>query len=139
MSSPRDVVTAVASAVFGAMWLVAAAAKIASPLVPYELVTHVAPPGAASKALLAAAVGAEVALGAAMVLRAVNGFALSLAGLLVASLILLAVRATAGELVPCGCFGDLLGTTLDGALIRNAVLAAALVALILWNRRKSAA
>ena len=138
MSALRERVSAVASVAFGAMWLVAAGAKLAFPLVPYELVTHVAPPGVPSKVLLAVAVGAEVALGAAMVLRAVSGLALSLAGLLVASGVLVAVRSTAGELVPCGCFGDLLGTTLDGALVRNAVLAAVLVALIVWNRRKSA-
>jgi hypothetical protein len=56
-----------------------------------------------------------------------------------ASAVLLVVRSSAGELVPCGCFGDFLGTTLDGALVRNAVLAAVLVALILWSRRKASA
>jgi len=138
VSALRDRVLAAASVAFGLMWLVAAAAKLASPLVPYEMVTHAVDPGSPSKALLAAAVACEVALGAAMVLRAVQGFALSLAGLVAASLVLLAVRASAAELVPCGCFGDVLGTTLDGALIRNAVLAAVLVALILWNRKRAA-
>lgn len=135
----RDRVLAIATVAFGAMWLAAAASKVASPLVAYEIVCHVVAPGATAKAFLAAAAALEVALGAAMVLRAVKGFALSLAGLAAASAVLLVVRSSAGELVPCGCFGDLLGTTLDGALIRNAVLAAALVALILWSRRKPAA
>lgn len=135
----KDRVLAVASVLFGAMWLVAAAAKLASPLEPYEMLAHAVPPGTASRAALAVAVCAEVALGAAMVLRAVQGFALTLAGLGAASLVLLEVRRSASELIPCGCFGDLLGTSLDGALVRNAVLAAVLVALILWSRRKAAA
>lgn len=136
MSVARERVLAVASAAFGLMWLAAAAAKVSSPLVAYEIVCHVVAPGAPAKTLLAVAAGLEVALGVAMLLRAVQGFALSLAGLAAASAVLLAVRSSAGELVPCGCFGDFLGTTLDGALIRNALLAAVLVALILWSRRK---
>jgi hypothetical protein len=139
LSAARDLVLAVASVAFGLMWLVAAAAKLASPLVPYEMVAHAVDPGTPTRAVLAAAVAAEVALGTAMVLRAVQGFALSLAGLAAASFVLFAVRRSAEELVPCGCFGDVLGTTLDGALIRNAVLAAVLVALILWSRTRRAA
>jgi len=134
----RDRVLTVASVLFGVMWLVAAAAKLASPLVPYEMVAHAVQPGTPSRAVLAAAVACEVALGVGMVLRAVQGFALSLAGLVLASLVLLAVRSSAAELVPCGCFGDLLGTTLDGSLVRNAILAAVLVALILWSRKRAA-
>jgi hypothetical protein len=138
VSAVRDRVLTAASVAFGLMWLVAAAAKIAAPLVAYEMVAHAVEPGAPSKALLAAAVCGEVALGAAMVLRALQGFALSLVGLVAASAVLLAVRASAVEFVPCGCFGDVLGTSLDGALVRNAVLAAVLVALILWNRKRAA-
>jgi HAMP domain-containing protein len=136
VSALRDRVAAVASVAFGLMWLVAAAAKLASPLVPYEMVAHAVDPGTPTKALLAGAVACEVALGVAMVLRAIQGFALSLAGLVAASLVLLAVRSSAAELVPCGCFGDMLGTTLDQSLVRNAILAAILVALILWNRKR---
>lgn len=139
MTALRDRVLAAASVAFGAMWLVAAAAKISSPLVPYEMVAHAVDPGTPSRTFLAVAVCGEVALGTAMILRAIQGFALSLAGLVAASLVLLAVRKSAEELVPCGCFGDLLGTTLDGALVRNAVLAAVLVALILWSRKRVAA
>ena len=138
MNALRDRVLTVASVLFGVMWLVAAAAKLASPLVPYEMVAHAVQPGTPSRAVLAAAVACEVALGVGMVLRAVQGFALSLAGLVLASLVLLAVRSSAAELVPCGCFGDLLGTTLDGSLVRNAILAAVLVALILWSRKRAA-
>ena len=132
-------VLAGASIAFGLMWLAAAALKIASPLEPYELVTHVVPSGTVSVAVLAAAVALEVALGVAMVTRAAQGFALTLAGLTLASLVLWAVRLSASELVPCGCFGDFLGTTLDGALIRNGVLCAVLVALIVWSRRRARA
>jgi hypothetical protein len=121
------------------MWLFAAATKLAAPLAPYELLAHVVPPGAPSRMALAAAVGAETILGAAMILRVVRGFAASLAALAVATAVLVAVRTSAPDLVPCGCFGDVLGTTLDGALWRNAVLAAVHVALILWRRAASAA
>jgi len=117
------------------MWLFAAGAKIASPLAAYELVAHVAPPGATTKALLAAAIACEAALGMAMALRVVRGFGLSLAALAVATAVLLAVRANADELVPCGCFGDALGATVAESLVRNAVLAAVHVALIVWRRR----
>jgi hypothetical protein len=134
MSRVSDVVTSVAQAAFGAMWLFAAGAKLASPLAVYELTAHVAPPGAASKALVAAAIAGETLLGAAMVLRVVRGFGLSIAGLAALTGVLLAVRAAAGELVPCGCLGDALAPTLDGAILRNAVLASILAALMVWRR-----
>jgi hypothetical protein len=118
------------------MWLFAAAAKIASPLASYELVARVAGPGGSTKALLAVAVAAEAALGAAMVLRVLRGFAVSLAGLAVASAVLVGVVWKDGELVPCGCFGDALGATAGESLVRNGVLGAAHVALILWGRRR---
>jgi len=121
------------------MWLLAAAGKIASPLAPYELIARVAPAGAPSKALLAAAVAGEAALGAAMLLRVVRGFELSLAALATASGVLFAVLSSDGELVPCACFGDAFGTTVKESLVHNAVLAAALVALILWSRRRGSA
>jgi hypothetical protein len=139
MSAARDRTFVVASLLFGAMWLVAALGKIASPLAPYELVARVAPPGAGSKALLALAVAGEATLGAAMTLRVVRGFGLSLAALAVASGVLLAVLSTDGELVPCACFGDAFGATVRESLVRNAVLGAALVALILWGRRRDPA
>jgi hypothetical protein len=120
------------------MWLVAAGGKIASPLAAYELLARVAPPGPTSKALLSLAIAGEATLGAAMMLRVVRGFGLSLAALGVASAVLLAVLSTDGELVPCACFGDAFGATVRESLVRNAVLAAALVALILWSRRREA-
>jgi hypothetical protein len=121
------------------MWLAAAAGKIASPLAAYELVARVAPTGAPSKALLAAAIACEATLGAAMILRVVRGFELSLAALATGSGVLFAVLSTDGELVPCSCFGDAFGTTVKESLVHNAVLASALVALILWSRRRESA
>jgi hypothetical protein len=135
----REKVLPAASVLFGAMWLAAAGAKVSSPLVAYELVAHVVPVGPGARAALAAAVLAEVVVGVSMVTLAVRGFWASLVGLVVASGFLLVVRASASELVPCGCFGDLLGTTLDGALVRNAVLGAAHFGLILWSRDKPSA
>jgi hypothetical protein len=49
------------------------------------------------------------------------------------------VLSTDGELVPCSCFGDAFGTTVKESLVHNAVLASALVALILWSRRRESA
>jgi hypothetical protein len=135
VSGVRDRVLAVARVVFGAMWLVAAVAKIAKPTAAFQLVSRVAPPGVSPKLLLAAAIAAETYLGASMCLRAVRGFGWSLAGIAVASGALLAVRWQMGNSFPCGCFGMLLGTTVDEALLRNAAVAAVHVALLVWGRR----
>ncbi len=137
MSGPRDRALALASLAFGAMWLFAAGAKIAAPLEAYEFAARVVDPGASAKLALAATVGAEAALGAAMALRVVRGFGLSLVAILAAEAALVHVRAQDGALVPCGCFGEALGATVDQALLRNAVLAAALVGLIVWERRSA--
>jgi hypothetical protein len=134
VSVARTRVLAAAGVAFGAMWLFAAGAKIASPLASYELVARAVPPGLAPKPLLAAAIAVEACLGAAMVLRAVRGLAWSLAGLAAASATAAVVWADAGNQVQCGCFGAFFGATLDAALARNAVLAAVHVALMLWCR-----
>lgn len=137
MSALRDRVLLVAGIAFGAMWLLAAGSKLQAPLAAFELTTR-AVPYAAARLTLAAVIGAEVLVGTAMVLRALRGLWMSLAGLAVASAALLYVRSTAGELVPCGCFGKMFGTTIDDALRNNAVLAAVHVALIVWSRVKPA-
>ncbi len=131
MSPLRDRALAVAGIAFGAMWLAAAAGKVASPLDAYEFTARIVPPGGGAKLALAAAVAGEAALGAAMALRAIRGFWASLAALGIATAALLVVRARAGALVPCGCFGPALGDTIDAALVRNGVLAGVLVALLL--------
>jgi hypothetical protein len=124
---------------FGAMWITSAVLKLARPLGAIELASHVAPDGMSSKAAVAAVVGAETALGAAMCLRAIRGYVPSLAALVVLSGVLVLVwRRGEGTLVPCGCFGDLFGTTAMEGLVRNAVLVPAHVALILWGRAKAA-
>ena len=137
MTSVRDRVLLAAGIVFGAMWLFAAATKLQAPLAAYELTTRAVPYGAA-RLCLAAVIGAEVLVGAAMVLRAIRGLWASFGGLLLASAALLHVRSSAGELVPCGCFGKMFGTTIDDALRNNAVLLAVHVALIVWSRVRPA-
>jgi len=149
VSRARDVAFAVFSALFGAMWLFAAATKIVGPLVAYEFAAQATSPGIGAKAALVATITLETLLGGAMLLRAVGavrGFAASLSGLAVACAALLQVKAHAkpGEIVQCGCYGDAFESSLDGELVRNAVMAAVLVALILWaaasrKRRPSAA
>lgn len=141
MSAARDRVLAASGVLFGAMWLVAAGAKIASPLAAWQFAVHAVPPGLPSKPVLAAVVGGEVLLGAAMCLRALRGLSWSLAGLLAMSATLLAIQAfDPSELLQCGCFGKLFGTpTIGGALVRNATLIAAHLALIVWARRRAAA
>lgn len=131
----RNVRTA-ATVAFGVLWLVAAGAKLANPLTAFEMVVHVVPAPGAAKAALALAIGAETALGAAMVLCAIEGFVASIAGLAATTAVLVVVRLAAGRLTPCGCFGDLLGTTVDGAIVRNAVLIAILAALA-WSARRA--
>lgn len=138
MSRAHRVASAVASVLFGAMWLFAAATKIAAPLTAYEFVARVAPPGLPAKTALVVAIAAETLLGAAMTLRAVGavrGYVLSLVGLAVACGALLQVRAHAkvGEIVQCGCYGDAFAGTLDDELIRNGVMAGVLVLLLAWG------
>jgi methylamine utilization protein MauE len=128
-------VLAVGVFVFGAMWLLAAGTKIASPLPAFELASHAVPTGAPPKPLLAAVIAGETCLGAAMCLRAIRGLVPSLLALLAATGVVWYLKVQAEEeLIPCGCFGKLFHTTLDGALLRNVVLVVVHAGLILWNR-----
>jgi hypothetical protein len=120
------------------MWLVAAAAKLMWPLPTYEFGARALGAGATTKALLATAVAVEAALGAAMLLRVVRGFAPSLAWLGVLFAVLLVVYSKDGALVPCSCFGESTATV-GQMLVVDPILAAALVALILWGKRREAA
>src|SRR5207247_6868838 len=84
VSRARDALFAAAQFLFGAMWLFAAGAKLASPLVPYEFLARAVAPGPAAKAALVASIVGETLLGAAVVLRPVRAgarFPLSLPGL----------------------------------------------------------
>jgi hypothetical protein len=130
-------VLAVAGVLFGAMWLLAAGAKAMSPWLAYEFAARAVPEGVPTKPSLALVVAGEAFLGAAMCLRAVRSLAWSLAGLLAMTAMLVALTSAGpAELIQCGCFGPLFGTpTLAGAIVRNAVLIAAHVALMLWARR----
>jgi hypothetical protein len=121
------------------MWLVAAAGEAAAPVETYEFLAHAVPPGAAAKAFLAVAVAVEAALGVAMILRAVQGFALSLAGIALGAATLAWVRAKAPFVASCGCFGGLLATSVDTMLHVDLALAAVLVGLIVWSRKRDAA
>lgn len=141
MSAARGRVLAVAGIAFGAMWLLAAGAKVASPSLAYEFASRAVPEGVPTKPALAAVVAGEALLGAAMCLRAVRGLAASLAALVAMSALLLhLLSAGPAELIQCGCFGPLFGSpTLHGALVRNAVLIAVHAALLVWARRGAAA
>ena len=139
MRRVRDVASAVASVLFGAMWLFAAATKVVWPLGAYEFAGRVVPAGLGAKAALIAVITAETLLGAAMAHRAigaVRGFLLSLVGLAVACGAVFRVKAHAkvGEIIQCGCYGDLFRGSLDDELVRNGVMAGLLVVLIAWNR-----
>jgi hypothetical protein len=139
MSLVRERATAVATFLLGATWLFAALSKLSGPLEAYEFAARVVPAGVTAKGAVAATVGAEAALGAAMMLRACVGLWPSLVGLALATAALLMVRAAEGGMVPCGCMGESLGATIDQALVRNAVLAAPIVALIVWRRVRAPA
>lgn len=135
MNRVRDVAVAAAMALFGAMWLFAAGAKLASPLAPYEFLARVVPAGPLAKSVFAASIGIEALLGAAMLLRAIPaavGLALSVAGLAAASATLLMVRARSDGFVQCGCYGTAVRMSIDGELAVNAAMAAVLAALLVW-------
>ena len=139
MSSLRGRVLAVSGFLVGAMWLVAAVAKMATPFGAYQLTARAAPPGTPPKVLLAVAVAAETFLGVAMCLRPGRGFGWSLAGLVAVGAAVLIVRWQVGGFAPCGCFGALFGSTLDDALLRLAALGVLHVALLVASRRGAAA
>jgi len=135
MSRARDVSFAAASVLFGAMWLLAAGAKVWTPLPAYEFLARAVPAGPAAKAVFVAGVAAESLLGALMVLRAIapaRAFAATLAGLALASALLVVVRSKAGGQLQCGCYGHVLFSSIDGELTLNAALTAILVALLVW-------
>jgi len=137
-------VFAVASVVFGAMWLFAAGAKLVSPTAAYEFAGRVVPAGHAAKAALIVVITAETLLGAAMVLRAVGavrGFLASivLLGVACGALHHVESHAKVGEEIQCGCYGDAFAGSLSRELGRNAWMAGALVVLVAWGliaRRK---
>lgn len=135
MSRVLDRCVTAGGVLLGATWLLAAAAKLAKPYAAFELAVHAAPAGTPVKPFLIAAIAAEAALGTAMCLRVVRGFGASLCGVGAATVVLLAARAEGGPGLSCGCFGPLFGESLDGALARNAVLAALHVGLLVVARR----
>lgn len=137
MNRARDIAFAAASIVFGATWLFAAGAKVWTPLPAYEFVARALPPGFVAKSAFVAAVAAESLLGSLMVLRAIppmRAFVASLAGLAAACAMLLLVRSKAGGLLQCGCYGHVFFSSIDGELVLNASMMAALIALLAWGR-----
>lgn len=134
MSRAARVAFAVASALFGAMWLFAAGAKAWAPLPAYEFVGYALPPGIVAKLAVVGAVGAEALLGAAMLLRAARGFGWSLAMLAATVGVLFWVRSAAGGEAPCGCYSNAFETRIDDELVRDGVIAAVHAGLILWQR-----
>lgn len=134
----KDRILTGAAIAFGAMWLTSASLKIARPLGALELASQLAPAALPPKVTVGVLVGLETTLGAAMCLRAIRGLWPSLAALLLLGApLLIGLSKVKDTLMPCGCFGDLLGTTIEGALVRNGVLVALHVALILWGRAKT--
>ena len=112
-----------------------ALAKIVSPLDAWELASKAVPEGIPAKPLLALVVGGETFLGAAMCLRWIRGLGPSLFGLLfMTGLLLLLKWRVEDEIIRCGCFGRIFGSTLDTALVEDVVLVGVHVALILWAR-----
>ena len=138
MSRVGGVLLAVFSALFGAMWLFAAIAKVEAPLPAYEFVGRVIPPGPVVKGVIVVAIAVEGALGTAMLLRAVGaarGFLASAAALGVAVGALLVVRSKADGLLPCGCYGNAFRASIDSELLIDAVLLALALALGAWDWR----
>ncbi len=115
-----------AGAALGAVFLLAAAAKGADPhafveqVESYRIVT-----GAGARAFAYALVPVEAALGTSLLLGLFRR-----AGMLASALLLLffigvtAYGWSQGRIEGCGCFGVLMGSTLDGALVRRGCAAA---------------
>jgi hypothetical protein len=136
MSRARDVAFAVASVAFGAFWVATAALKLSAPLESYEMLTRLAPPGAAAKAAFVAGVTIEALLGAAMALRAVSavrGFALSLAWLAVLAGTLVLVLRSPVPPTSCGCLGAAVNVTPQQQLLLDGAMGALLLGLIGWG------
>lgn len=112
----------------GLMWVVAAVSKTVAPLEPWEFAIRTLGTKGEAPAWLALALGTaagiEVALGVAMILGAVRGFLLSSVMLAVATVALLKVRHDHGGVIPCGCFSVFATSSVEGAIVRNAVLIA---------------
>ena len=139
MSSAKDRTLAVALGLVGGFWIFVAVAKTAGPLASLELASSVLPATVPAKQALAAMIGVEMALGAAMCLRAIRGFVPSLGLFAVLSGVLLVARSKSeSSLGPCGCFGELFGASVEQMLVFDGVLIALHVALILWGRAKAA-
>lgn len=134
-----DRVRTAAATCIGAIWIVAAVAKLLRPEAAWEFAARTAPAGVPPRVILATVVGCEAALGVAMVVRAVRSGWPSLAGVVAFTAALLAARARVGPDLPCGCFGALLGATVGDALVRNATFALLHVPLLLPRRVSGAA
>jgi methylamine utilization protein MauE len=136
VSRARGIVLGALSGVYAGMWLFAATTKVLAPLPAYEFVGRVIPPGPVAKAVIVLAIGAEGALGTAMLVRAIGaarGFVASSAGLAVAVGSLLVVRSKADGLLPCGCYGDAFRSSIDQELTIDAVLLALALAAAAWE------
>ncbi|MCE9635281.1 MAG: hypothetical protein K8T90_06190 [Planctomycetes bacterium] len=145
---PLDVTLRVGSALFGLMWLVAAASKAAEPESAYEFVALVVGGGPSAKTLITVAAAAEALLGAAMLLGAVGGTVRGMvatgAGLAITTGALVWVKVHAGGARHCGCMALLADSSVDQAIARNAwlmggAIALGAVAIVIRRRDRDAA
>ena len=135
----KKVVLIILSALLGATFLYSAYTKLL-PIQTFEytLVEFVHMPwwmAAISSRLL---VGIEVALGTLLLFNIYGGgrwvLKLSMAIMLLFSIYLVYLWATAGNDVNCGCFGDVIWMSPSTSLIKNAIIIIGIAVLMKWHK-----
>lgn len=126
----------------GGMFLYSAYTKV-MPIQPFEytIVEHLHLPWLAASILARLMIGLETALGGLVVLHLFGKnkliLKLAFALLVLFSIYLLWLWATAGNEVNCGCFGDYIWMSPSASLIKNVVLLALITILIRWHTQPS--
>ncbi len=134
----RKVLLIIISFATGGMFLYSAYTKV-RPIQPFEytIVEHLHLPWFIASIFARLMIGLETALGALVVLHLFGKnkliLKLALALLVLFSIYLIWLWATAGNEVNCGCFGDYIWMTPSASLIKNAVLLAFVAILIKWH------
>ena len=129
---PLSVVVRAGVALFGVMWLWAAASKAAGPEDAYEFTARLVGGGDPAKAVLVLWAALEAGLGAAMLfgaMRPLRACIATAAGLAGATAALLVVKHQWGGSVRCGCMALLADGSVDAGITRNIWFLAAVVVL----------
>ncbi len=126
----------IALAVLATVFAWAALAKVigwrvwADALARYELPQAIAVPGRFAVPLAEGAVAILIVIG-----RSAAGTVLALALLMMFTAVVMRVRATQGEAIPCGCFGGARERAASTVFLRNVALSLPVVVILSAERR----